>query len=57
MAPVLLMDPEITVDPVEEMKLRTWARQHYLPEEERNNLHPIIIDEMRRRDEEQGRRN
>lgn len=41
------------VDPVEEMKLRTWARKHYRPAQERDSsLHPIVLDEMTRRDQE-----
>jgi len=45
------------VDPVEEMRLRTWARQHYLPAEQRNDgLHPIVLDEMTRRDREVERK-
>lgn len=45
------------VDPVEEMRLRTWARRHYLPAGERNSgLHPIVLDEMTRRDREVERK-
>ena len=41
------------VDPVEEMKMRTWARRHYAPAEERDgNWHPIVLDEMFRKDRE-----
>ena len=43
----------IEVDPIEEMRLRTWARQHYAPRTERDNhWHPVILDEMRRKDSE-----
>ncbi|MCA9088607.1 MAG: hypothetical protein KDA90_08215 [Planctomycetaceae bacterium] len=52
MATSMVMDPELSVDPVEEIRLRVWARQHYVPAGERRNLHPVILDEMRRRDEE-----
>lgn len=42
-------------DPIEEMRLRTWARQHYTPTEQRDNhWHPIILDEMRRKDGERS---
>ena len=45
------------VDPVEEMRLRTWARKNYAPLDERDeNWHPIILDEMDRRDQEAGLR-
>jgi hypothetical protein len=41
------------VDPVEEMKLRTWARRHYAPTEQRDDSwHPVVLDEMLRKDEE-----
>ena len=41
------------VDPVEEMKMRTWARRHYAPAEQRDgNWHPIVLDEMFRKDRE-----
>jgi hypothetical protein len=43
------------VDPIEEMRLRTWARQHYTRQEERNGTwHPIVLDEMTRKDREAG---
>lgn len=41
------------VDPVEEMRLRTWARKNYMPVDERDeNWHPIVLDEMDRKDQE-----
>jgi len=41
------------IDPVEEMRLRTWARKHYQPESQRDSSwHPVILDEMNRRDRE-----
>jgi hypothetical protein len=41
------------VDPIEEMRLRTWARRNYAPSSERNaNWHPVISDEMTRIDQE-----
>jgi len=43
------------VDPIEEMRLRTWARKHYTRQEERNGTwHPIVLDEMTRKDREAG---
>ena len=39
------------VDLVEEIRLRTWARLNYHSPEDRNRKwHPIILDEMARRD-------
>ena len=41
------------VDPIEEIRLRTWARKNYAPMHKRDEtLHPIILDEMKRKDEE-----
>lgn len=41
------------VDPVEEIRLRTWARRHYRPAAQRDeNLHPVVLDEMLRKDQE-----
>lgn len=41
------------VDPIEEMRLRTWARKHYRPKQDRDaSLHPIVLDEMTRCDQE-----
>jgi len=49
----VLLDQETSLDPVEEIRLRTWARQNYLPRELRDNSwHPVILEEMRRKDEE-----
>lgn len=45
-------DP-IGVDPVEEMRLRTWARKNYAPLDERDeSWHPIVLEEMERKDQE-----
>jgi|GEM_PF-685661 len=41
------------LDVVEEMRLRTWARQNYAPTELRDKeWHPVILDEMKRKDTE-----
>ena len=61
MNPALTVEPEMadqagdgsSVDPIEEIRLRTWARKNYAPASEREeNWHPIIHDEMVRKDEE-----
>ena len=50
------LERELDVDPSEEMRLRTWARQNYAPVEERDEAwHPIVLDEMRRKDREHNR--
>jgi len=41
------------VDLIEELKLRRWARENYVPCELRNRgWHPVILEEMFRKDEE-----
>jgi hypothetical protein len=41
------------VDFIEELRLRRWARENYVPADERDTAwHPIIQDEMRRKDGE-----
>ncbi len=42
------------LDMVEELRLRRWARENFVPVEQRlPNWHPIILDEMVRKDLEQ----
>ncbi len=57
MNPALMMEMKTNegtdVDPIEEIRLRTWARKNYAPPAEREeNWHPIILDEMGRKDQE-----
>ena len=41
------------IDLIRELRLRQWARGHYVHLESRSrSWHPIVLDEMRRRDEE-----
>jgi hypothetical protein len=41
------------VDFIEELRLRRWARENYVPSNERDTAwHPIILDEMGRKDGE-----
>ena len=41
------------IDLIRELRLRQWARTHYVPADMRSNSwHPLVLDEMRRRDEE-----
>lgn len=40
-------------DFIEEIRLRTWARENYVPADERDeDWHPIILDEMRCKDKD-----
>jgi hypothetical protein len=43
------------LDFIEELRLRRWAREHYVPAHERlHNWHPIIHEEMEKKDFETG---
>jgi hypothetical protein len=43
----------LDVDPIEEFRLRRWARENYVPTEQRDRAwHPIVHEEMRRKDGE-----
>ncbi len=48
--------PAAQVDAIEEIRLRTWARRNYAPPTERSDeWHPVVLQEMERRDREQSR--
>ncbi len=50
-APVISTDPPI--DLVQELRLRRWARENYVPAEYRDTAwDACVLDEMHRRDEE-----
>jgi hypothetical protein len=41
------------VDFIEELRLRRWAREHYVPRNQREmSWHPVILDEMDQKDSE-----
>jgi hypothetical protein len=41
------------VDFIEELRLRRWAREHYVPRHQREmSWHPVILDEMDQKDSE-----
>jgi hypothetical protein len=43
------------LDLIEELRLRRWAREHYVPRSQRQkSWHPIVHDEMRKKDGESG---
>jgi hypothetical protein len=43
------------LDFIEELRLRRWAREHYVPEEQRQSAwHPIVHEEMSKKDLESG---
>ena len=43
------------VDFIEELRLRRWARENYVPSGERDTAwHPIILEEMSRKDSERN---
>ena len=45
------------LDFIEELRLRRWARENFVPVEQRlPSWHPIVLDEMDRKDGEQTNR-
>jgi hypothetical protein len=43
-----------SADPVEELRLRRWARENYVAVEFRDQTwHAVVLDEMRRKDQEE----
>jgi hypothetical protein len=41
------------VDFIEELQMRRWAREHYVPRGQRENTwHPIVHEEMEKKDYE-----
>ena len=48
---VMLSSVSEELDFIEELRLRRWAREHYVPVEEReSSWHPVIHDEMNKKD-------
>ncbi len=44
-----------SLDPIAELKLRRWAREHHVPAAERDPLwHPVVWQEMSARDRERA---
>jgi hypothetical protein len=43
----------LELDFIEELRLRRWARENYVPEAERSGeWHPVVHEEMRKKDHE-----
>jgi hypothetical protein len=43
------------LDFIEELRLRRWAREHYVPPEDRSaTWHPIVLQEMAAKDRDLG---
>lgn len=43
------------LDFIEELRLRRWAREHYVPRRERkDSWHPVVHEEMEKKDRETG---
>lgn len=41
------------IDFIEELRLRRWARENYVPTDEREeSWHPVVLDEMRNKDQD-----
>lgn len=49
----MLSSGVLDIDFIEELRLRRWARENYVaPHERDRSWHPIILEEMRRKDGE-----
>jgi hypothetical protein len=49
----MIRDSLSQIDFIQELQLRRWARENYVPATQRDMAwHPIILDEMRRKDAE-----
>ena len=50
---VMLSSVAAELDFIEELRLRRWAREHYVARDRRElSWHPIVLDEMARKDAE-----
>ena len=48
-------DWTVEIDFIEELQLRRWARENFVAADEREaSWHPIILEEMSRKDQEVG---
>jgi len=46
---------ELDLDLIEELRLRRWARENYVPPENRQRTwHPVVHVEMNKKDTEKG---
>jgi hypothetical protein len=46
---------ELDLDLIEELRLRRWARENYVPPENRQRTwHPVVHEEMNKKDNEKG---
>ncbi len=51
--PILATTAEADLDMITELRARRWARENYVAHEDRDPAwHPIVLDEMRRKDVE-----
>lgn len=45
----------LELDFIEELRLRRWAREHYVPPTQRDDdWHPVVHEEMTKKDREAG---
>ena len=45
----------LEIDFIEELRLRRWARENYVPPENRQRTwHPVVHEEMKKKDHEKG---
>lgn len=47
----MVIQGALDLDPIEELRMRRWARENYVPEGHREkDWHPVIHDEMSKKD-------
>jgi hypothetical protein len=50
---MVMVSSGVELDFIEELRLRRWAREHYVPRQQRQmSWHPIVLEEMSLRDDE-----
>lgn len=51
----MLSSDATELDFIEELRLRRWARENYVPQSRREETwHPVVLEEMTRKDREQA---
>lgn len=49
----MVIEAEPSLDLIDELRMRRWARENYVPEESREKTwHPVIHDEMTKKDQD-----
>ncbi|HMP01146.1 MAG TPA: hypothetical protein PKD86_17265 [Gemmatales bacterium] len=53
----MIRESSLDLDFIEELRMRTWARNNWVPRPQRESTwHPVIHDEMAKKDRDQANR-